>query len=138
MAVEKLVKLPEGCLIDDDVSDKTMSNDFENSGSIYPKVSPDIIADLIRKVRYETNRVSGTTTINATAILVTGGMTKTKDGFIPHTFTLATCSTACADPRNFNEEKGKFYAIQKASKSARDKLWELEGYALFKELQKEN
>jgi len=117
-------KLPDACLVEEDVADTTMSNDFVKSGSVFPKVNPESIADLMRKVEYETHRVGTTSTIVATAVLNYKGST----------FTLAHESTACADPRNFNQEKGEFYAIKKASLAARDKLWELEGYTLFKAL----
>lgn len=115
-------KLPEEALIPADVCSENMQKDFENAGAIYPKVEADDIADLMRKVIYECHRVPGTTTIVATAILDLQG----------HRFTLAHEHTACADPRNFNAEKGEFYAVKKASESARKKLWELEGYSLFK------
>lgn len=108
-----------------DAADKEMCDDFKASGSVYPAVTADSIAALMDKVQYHTELVGNTTTINATAVLVLG------EGKF---FTLGTASTACADPRNFNAEKGAYYAKEKAAKVARDKLWELEGYALFKSL----
>ena len=105
----------------DDVDDKAMTQDFVDSGAVYPKVDPEHIAKLMRNVTYVSERVGNTTTVVSSAVLTING----------HTFVLAHESTACADPRNFNEEKGKFYAAQKAMKAAREKLWELEGYKLF-------
>lgn len=39
-------------------------------------------------------------------------------------------SSACVDPANYNEEMGKEICLNKI----KDKLWELEGYCLQKEL----
>lgn len=102
----------------DDVS---MVQDFEDSGSVYPKVTPERIAKLMEAVKVKSHHVERTTTVIATAIL-------TQKGF---NFTLCHEHTNCVDPRNFNLEKGCFYAEQKALDTARDKLWELEGYRLF-------
>lgn len=100
--------------------DHAMQADFEASGSVYPKVTAQRIDELMQKVTYHTHIVPGTTTTLATAMLAVGNVN----------FTLATEFTACVDPRNFNAEKGAKYAIEKASETARNKLWELEGYAL--------
>ena len=117
-------KLRDDELMQDDVDDAVMQQDFEDGGAVYPKVDASTISTMMREVAFHTYRVPDTTTIIAVAVLELNG----------RTFTLAQGETACADPRNFNEEKGKTYAIQKASKAARDKLWELEGYLLFKEI----
>lgn len=116
--------IPEEALVADDADDLSMQQDFVDSGAVFPKVEADAISALMRKVTYDVHQIPDTTTIVATAILAQGN----------HKFTLAHESTACADPRNFNKEKGEFYAVQKASKAARDKLWELEGYRLFRDL----
>ena len=41
---------------------------------------------------------------------------------------------ACVDKRNYNAELGFKYGKEKAEAIAEDKLWELEGYFLAKEL----
>lgn len=115
-------KLPEEVLIPSDVYSKNMQKDFEKSGSTFPKVEASSIAELMRNVTYDCHHIPDTATIVATAILDLCGKK----------FTLAREHTACIDPRNFNKEKGEFYAIKKASEAARKKLWELEGYYLFK------
>jgi len=101
-------------------SDHAMQADFESQGSVYPKVTAERIDQLMQKVIFSTHVVPNTTTTIATAILQVN-LVK---------FTLANEFTACVDPRNFNAELGAKYAIQKASESARNKLWELEGYLL--------
>ncbi|MFN3898896.1 MAG: Gp49 family protein [Alishewanella aestuarii] len=103
-----------------DPSDLEMQQAFETAGAVYPKVSAERIAELMANVQYSVHIVPGTTTTLATAFIQVGSIS----------FTLATEHTACVDPHNFNAELGAKYAIQKAEVSARNKLWELEGYTL--------
>ncbi|WP_246610383.1 Gp49 family protein [Comamonas fluminis] len=49
-------------------------------------------------------------------------------------FYLTTGHSACVSPENFDAAKGMKYAREQGEGKARDKLWELEGYALFKQL----
>ena len=49
-------------------------------------------------------------------------------------FYVASGHSACVSPENFNAELGMKYAREQAEGKARDKLWELEGYALAKRL----
>lgn len=104
--------------------DKAMEKDFEDSGSVYPKVTAEHIEKLMEQVKYDTHIVDGTTTTVVTAYIPVGKVN----------FTLSTEIMACVDPRNFNAEKGAKYGIEKAAVSAKDKLWELEGYLLAKEI----
>lgn len=106
-------------------ADHKMQADFEASGATFPKVTATRIDELMADVMYSHHVVPGTTTTVATAILKVGLVN----------FTLANEFTACVDPRNFNAELGAKYAIEKAKESARNKLWELEGYALAQQLQ---
>lgn len=48
---------------------------------------------------------------------------------------LASGFSACVDPANFNAETGKNQALQQALGNAENKLWQLEGYHLKKELE---
>lgn len=105
-------------------SDQEMQKDFEASGSIYPKVEASHIEEMMKKVTYDTHIVPGTTTTVVTAYIPVGAVN----------FTLCTEIMACVDPRNFNAEKGAKYGIEKAAASAKNKLWELEGYRLACEL----
>lgn len=50
-----------------------------------------------------------------------------KDGTV-----ISTGISVCADPKSFNAELGKEYAIADAKKKAVDEIWKLEGYALRK------
>lgn len=105
-------------------SDTDMQKDFEASGSIYPKVEASHIEEMMSQVKYDAHVVPGTTTTVITAYIPVGVVN----------FTLCTEIMACVDPRNFNAEKGVKYGIEKAAASAKNKLWELEGYRLACEL----
>lgn len=103
-----------------DSMDARMEADINQLGLNAPRVPKEHIDNLMQYVQYKTHIVEGTTTTVAVAVLPMG----TVD------FTLAIQSTACVDKSNFNAELGAKYAIEKAAVSARDKLWELEGYVL--------
>ena len=68
--------------------------------------------------------------------------TKTFDTPTPHvlatawldTFQLGTAISKAVDPNNFNEELGIEYSTKDVLKIAENKLWELEGYHLYKTL----
>ncbi len=51
------------------------------------------------------------------------------------TFLLGTAVSKAVDPKNFSEELGIQYATKDALVKAEDKLWELEGYNLYKTMQ---
>lgn len=106
-------------------SDKEMCKDFEGSGALFPKVTPERIEELMKQVRYIPSLVEGTTTTLVVSVLPIG-LTD---------FTLATATMACVDKRNFNAELGVKYCIEKCEKETRNKLWELEGYALAQFIQ---
>ena len=103
-----------------DSIDARMEADINQLGLNAPRVPKEHIDNLMQYVQYKTHIVEGTTTTVAVAVLPMG----TVD------FTLAIESTACVDNSNFNADLGAKYAIEKAATSARDKLWELEGYVL--------
>lgn len=83
---------------------------------------------MMQRVNYDAHIVPGTTTTVITGYIPIGATN----------FTLCTEIMACVDPRNFNAEKGAKYGIEKASVSAKNKLWELEGYRLACEIAKAN
>ena len=79
---------------------------------------------LLATVEYKTHVVNDSTTTVAVALLPIGDAL----------FTLSTAISGCADPRKFNADLGAKYAIEKAAAQAKEKLWELEGYCLAKEI----
>ena len=54
------------------------------------------------------------------------------------TFQLGTAISKAVDPNNFNEELGIEYSTKDVLKLAENKLWELEGYHLYKTLKGES
>ena len=51
------------------------------------------------------------------------------------TFLLGTAVSKAVDPKNFSEELGIQYSTKDALAKAEAKLWELEGYNLYKSMQ---
>lgn len=92
------------------------------------RVTPDLIQYQMERVQVITTVMPGTTTTVATAVLPVG---KTP-------FTLATEISACVDPANFNAQVGVELATQKVLATARNKLWELEGFLLATRLAEAN
>ena len=83
------------------------------------RITPAQIDALMVRVSFIAEHTPGTTSTHVHAFL---------DG----KFYLASGHSACVDPANFNAELGIKYAKQRAETACRDKLWELEGYALYK------
>ncbi len=108
--------------------DLAIEKEIKAKGLIYPRVEVGHIDELMKKVRYDCHIVDGTTTTVITAILpITDHIN----------FTVATEIMACVDPRNFNKELGEKHGITKAANAARNKLWELEGYYLARQLEQD-
>ena len=84
------------------------------------KVTPEQITALMARVTFKSN-VEGTSTF--------------VHAYLDDKFYLATGHSALVDPANFNATTGHNIARKNASLKAHDKLWELEGYALWKQLQ---
>lgn len=89
-----------------------------------PRITPDRIATLMAQVTYSYHIIPGTTTTLCTALL---------DG----KFSLAIGHSACVDPRLFDKTKGEEIARADAEAQAKDKLWTLEGYVLYRRLKDE-
>ncbi|MCG9964609.1 Gp49 family protein [Shewanella cutis] len=87
-------------------------------------VTSAMIEALLATVECKTHIVEGTTTTVAVALLPIGDSM----------FTLSTAISGCADPRKFNADLGAKYAIEKVMAQAKEKLLELEGYCLSKEV----
>lgn len=84
------------------------------------RVTQEQIDTLMAKVEYKFDVPEGTTSTFCHAFI---------DGFF-----LASGFSACVVAENFNAEIGQRYAKADAEAKARQKLWELEGYALKKKL----
>lgn len=90
-----------------------------------PRVTKDQIDKLVQEFEYHVYRVPNTTTMISVVFL--------------NGFSIATGLSACVDPDNFDEDLGYEIANRNSTNAAIQKLWELEGYALKKQLsQKES
>lgn len=87
-----------------------------------PRVTPADIDALMARVQYIVPVHAGETTSTFVHAYLDGK------------FYLASGHSACVSLENFNEVTGIRIAKGKAETAARDKLWELEGYALHKSL----
>jgi len=52
-------------------------------------------------------------------------------------FKVAVGYSGCVDPANYSQELGEKYSKERCVKETQDKLWELMGFALFKDLNKD-
>jgi hypothetical protein len=103
-------------------SDAAIEAEVKAKGlDVAPRITVLQIDDLMARVHYHFEIPTGTTSTFCHAFL---------DG----KFHLGTGHSACVSPENFNAAMGTKMARGKAEQIARDKLWELEGYALFKQL----
>jgi len=90
--------------------EKDLELEIKNKGLTAPRVTPELIDSII--VSKEFHVFSGSCLTVCCLTLLNG-------------FTV-TGESACASPKNFNEEIGQNIAF----KNAREKIWALEGYLL--------
>lgn len=88
--------------------------ELQDKGLTFPRVTP---ADLDNKIARVLYHVPEDTTMTICTLVLQNGYTINGE-------------SACADPRNFDAEVGRSMAYEKA----RNKIWELEGYALKNQL----
>lgn len=108
----------------DHSEDDDIEEEIQRKGLVYPRIEKSHIDSMMDNVTYDVRVLEGTTTTAVSAILHLGHLK----------FTLCTEIMACVDPRNFDAELGRKYGINKAKDSARNKLWELEGFHLAKQI----
>lgn len=103
--------------------DNKIERTVVEAGLTAPRVTQMGINLLMQKVIYVTEQPAGTTSTFCHAYLPDGNGRQ---------FHLATGHSACVSPENFDAQLGRSIAQGKATQLAKDKLWELEGYHLFK------
>lgn len=81
------------------------------------KVSPQLIDKQLDLLNYTFARIGNSTVTVCCA-------------FLPNGFQVGTGESACVDPSNYDQALGEKYAKERAKASAKNKLWELEGYLL--------
>ena len=100
-------------------TDEQMEQEIQDKGLEAPRVTLDQIKEMMKRVQYVFEQPEFTTSTFAHAFL---------DG----DFYLATGHTACISKENFDPSLGIKYAQEEAAQKAQDKLWELEGYNLYR------
>ncbi|WP_050466351.1 Gp49 family protein [Herbaspirillum chlorophenolicum] len=98
--------------------DQAIENEIQAKGLTAPRITLADIDRLMARVEFKGGRIDGTTSTVVHAFL---------DG----KFLLASGHSACVSPENFDAELGFNMAKASAAEKAADKLWELEGYVLF-------
>jgi len=101
------------------MTDQTIEAEIQAKGLTAPRVTPEEIDALEERVLF-TYAVIGTSTFC--------------HAFLDGTFFLVSGHSACVSPENFDAELGRRIAFENVQKPMRDKLWELEGYALRSKL----
>ena len=99
--------------------DNAIEREIKNKGLTAPRVTPDRIDALMARVEFRFHVEETSTFCHA---------------FLDGQFLLATGHSACVSKTNFDKELGQKIAKENVLKPARDKLWELEGYALRQRL----
>lgn len=92
---------------------------IQAKGLTAPRITPERIQELMDRCSH-TYDVQGTSTFC--------------HFFLDGKFYLASGHSACVSPENFDPGIGRKVAFNNAGQAARNKLWELEGYALYKEM----
>jgi hypothetical protein len=97
------------------MTDQTIDAEIQAKGLTAPRVTPAQIEDLVMRVVFVYARHGTSTFCHA---------------FLDGLFYLASGHSACISPQNFDAALGQKIALENVQKPMRDKLWELEGYAL--------
>ena len=103
------------------MTEQTTEERLQALGLNAPRITPAIIDALVARLVDRVDQPAGTTSTFVHLYL---------DG----KFLVATGHSACVSPENFNPQIGIDIAMKDAMAKAKQKLWELEGYALYKGL----
>ncbi|WP_180125641.1 Gp49 family protein [Rhodoferax sp. BLA1] len=101
------------------MTDQTIEAEIQAKGLTAPRVTPAQIEDLVMHVVF---------------VYASHGTSTFCHAFLDGNFYLASGHSACVSAENFNAELGQKIALENVQKPMRDKLWELEGYALRSKL----
>ena len=93
---------------------------MEPQGLVAPKVTPAQIAELMKRVTvHHTHGEEPTAYVRA-------------DAWLDGSFHLAAAMSKAVNPANFDRQLGVEYSTKDALAAAEEKLWELEGYNLYR------
>lgn len=103
------------------MNDNAFEREIVAKGLTAPRITADQIEALCGSLTIKTHHFEGTSSTVALAIL-------------PNGFVAGVGHSASVSPENFDAGIGARIATQDALAQARKKLWEMEGYALKKQL----
>ena len=103
------------------MNDNAFEREIVAKGLTAPRITADQIEELCGSLSIKTHHFEGTSSTVALAIL-------------PNGFVVGVGYSASVSLANFDADIGARIATQDALAKARKKLWELEGYALKKQL----
>lgn len=101
------------------MTDQTIEAYIVEKGLTAPRVTPAQIDVLVKRVVF---------------VYASHGTSTFCHAFLDGTFFLASGHSACVSPENFDAGLGQKIALENVQKPMRDKLWDLEGYALRERL----
>ena len=104
------------------MDDNTIEQEIQDKGLTAPRVTKADIDELMSRVVYTYD------------IRPNGSSVTLVHAFLDGEFYLASGMSACVSIENFDADVGARVAESKAKMASYDKLWELEGYALRKQL----
>ena len=107
------------------MNDNEIEKEIKDKNLTAPRVTKDIIDDLMSGIDYQSWHVAGTTTTIVAAVMA--------DGFV-----VAVGKSATVSRDNFDKAIGYNIARDNAENLARDKLWELKGWELKQALNANN
>ena len=103
-------------------NDQVIEDQIQAKGLTAPRITKDHIDSLQERLFYEFNVIGTSTFCHA---------------FLDNRFLLATGHSACVSLENFDEQVGRDIAQSNAREQAGKRLWELEGYRLYMQLNEE-
>ena len=103
------------------LTDTDIEKEIVNAGLTAPRVTLDSVNAILEQMRYEHWVVPNTTNIVVAGIL-------------PNDFVVALGTASTVSKENFDLSIGLKIATNDCLTNARNKIWELEGYALSKQL----
>lgn len=105
-------------------NDQAVEQKIQDMGLTAPRITVGHISEMMRRVFYRFEQPAGTTSTFCHA-------------YLDDAFYLTTGHSACVSVENFDEELVRTIAQRNAGEQASKRLWELEGYRLYAQLNQE-
>lgn len=105
-------------------NDQAIEQAIQAKGLTAPRITVDHIFTLMKRVTYRFDQPTGTTSTFCHA-------------YLDDAFYLTTGHSACVSVDNFDAVLGQHIAERNAREQATQRLWELEGYRLYAQLNEE-